>query len=118
METIWTEIGFVIWTLCALIFVWIGVGCLKAKEPVGFFTFAPAPKISEDKVGKYNRAVARLLFGFAAVFELLGIPVLLCGQNSPVFLLSILGAVFLVICMILAYLQIARRYDRDGKNNH
>ena len=48
----------------------------------------------------------------AAVFELLGIPFLFLEQNSSLFLPVILGVVFWMIAMIIAYLRIEARYKK------
>ncbi|SDB63984.1 hypothetical protein [Butyrivibrio sp. INlla16] len=74
-------IGFVIWSLCAVLFFVIGVVDLKSKKPVGFFTGVKPPKITDVK--NYNKAVAMLWFVTGIVFELIGVPFLYLKQNSP-----------------------------------
>lgn len=102
-------IGFIVWTICAVLFVAIGISNLKSDEPVGFFTFAKPPKIRKD-IKKYNHAVAVLWFVFAAVLELLGIPLLFLNPNSPVFIIIILGVAVLIIFLIAAYFKIVAKY--------
>ncbi len=103
---------FVVWTLVALIFILIGVNCLNAKKPVGFFTFIAPPKISKEKTNGYNRAVAILWFSFAGILEVLGMPVVFCEQNSPIILFSGAGVMFLVIGLMIIYLQIEKYYRK------
>ncbi|MBR5420112.1 MAG: hypothetical protein IK115_03070 [Lachnospiraceae bacterium] len=100
--------AFIIWTLCSLIFVFIGAGCLRAKEPVGFFTFVKPPAVKD--IRKYNTSVAILWFVFSLLLECLGIPFLFAEQNSPLFIITGLGAPFLVIGAAVAYMRIEARF--------
>ena len=102
-------IGFVIWVVVSMVYVLIGIWAWNAKEPVGFFTFVKAPEVSDVK--GYNHAVAKLWFFFAAVMVLLGLP-LLAGQNSPLILISVIGAMFLVIAIVVIYLRIEKKYRK------
>jgi hypothetical protein len=101
-------IGFIIWSVVALLFLGIGVSSWKSKEAVGFFTFAK-PSIVSD-ISRYNHSVAILWIVFAIIFEILGIPVLFIEQNSPVFMVVILGVVALLIGTIIAYIRIETKY--------
>lgn len=100
--------AFIIWSIVAIIFVFIGIGAWNAKEEIGFFTFSKPPKMKN--VIKYNHAVGKLWFVFAAVLEALGVPFLFIEQNSPIVLLTIFGTVFLVIIIMIAYLRIENKY--------
>jgi hypothetical protein len=101
-------IGFIIWSICALIFFSIGASCWKSEEAVGFFTFVKPPAVSD--IGRYNRAVSILWVVSAVLLELLGIPILFIEQNSPVFLIMVFGVAALVIGMMLAYIRIEAKY--------
>lgn len=103
-------IGFVIWSMVAVIFLGIGISSYKAKEPVGFFTFGNPPKV--DNVKGYNHAVAKLWFAAAIVMELFGLPFLFCQQNSPVFVFLCLPIFVLIITMIVVYLRIEAKYKK------
>ena len=103
-------IGFVIWSIVALIFLWIGINCRKSKEAVGFFTFVEPPTVKD--VTAYNNAVAVLWFVAAGVLELIGIPILFLKQNSPLFILIIFAVVILVIVMMMLYLKIESKYKK------
>ena len=102
-------IGFVIWSLCAVLFFIVGVVDLKSDKPVGFFTGVKPPKIMNVK--KYNKAVALLWFVTGIIFELIGVPFLYLKQNSPVFIFMLLATVVLVIVMMVMYLSISRKYE-------
>ena len=102
-------IGFVIWSLCAVLFFVVGIVDLKSKKPVGFFTGVKPPKITDVK--KYNKAVALLWFVTGIIFELIGVPFLYLKQNSPAFVFMMLATVVLVIVMMVIYLSILRRYE-------
>lgn len=101
-------LGFILWSIVALIFVAIGISGLKSKEAVGFFTGVKAPAV--DDVKKYNRAVSVLWFVSAVLLEITGIPLLFFEQNSPIFILMIFGSVAIVIGMTIGYIKIEHRY--------
>lgn len=102
-------IGFIIYSMVFFVLIAIGISSWKAKEAVGFFTGVKPPKIPERNVKKYNHAVAVIWFVFAVIYELLGIPLLLLEQNSPYFIITVLGAMFWVIGLIIAYLTVQNR---------
>ena len=64
-------IAFVIWTMVAFVFLLIGVNCRKSEKTVGFFSNVKPPEIKDVK--GYNKAVAKIWFGFATAMEILGI---------------------------------------------
>lgn len=74
-------IGFVIWSIVALIFLGIGIHSRKEKEATG-------------------------------ILELIGIPMLLCEQNSPIFVFMILAVVALVLIMMVVYFKIEKKYKK------
>lgn len=102
-------IGFIIWTVVALLFVFIGFYAWNSDKPVGFFTGQKPPEVSDVK--GYNHAVAKIWFVFAAAMELLGLP-LLAGQNSPYIMLSVIGAMFSVIGIAVAYVRVEAKYKK------
>jgi membrane-bound ClpP family serine protease len=101
-------IGFIIWSICAIIFFFIGAGGWKSEEAVGFFTFVKPPVVSD--ISRYNHAVAMLWIVSAVLLELFGIPILFVEQNSPVFLILVFGVAALVIGMMIAYIRIETKY--------
>lgn len=101
-------IGFIGWSLCSLIFVIIGVVAWNKKEPIGFWAQAEPPKVKD--VTAYNRAVAKIWFFFAVGMFLLGLPLIIGGQNSPLIVISILGCMFLVILICVIYVFVEKKY--------
>ena len=77
-------IGFIIWSLIALLIAGIGIISWRSKKAVGFFTGAKAPEVKDVK--KYNHAVAVLWWVYALLLEALGIPLLFLKQNSAGFI--------------------------------
>ncbi len=106
-------IGFVIWSIVVLIFGVIGVVTWKADKAVGFFTGAEPPAILQKNIEKYNHAVAMIWFVLGIIFELLGVPFLFLEQNSPYFILVILGTMFSVIGMMIAYFMVKEKYMKE-----
>ena len=101
-------IAFVIWTMVALVFLLIGISCWKSEKTVGFFSNVKPPEIKAVK--KYNKAVAKIWFGFAAAMEIIGIPLLFIEQNSPVALLIAFAVVVLIIAIMIIYVKIEAKY--------
>ncbi len=102
-------IGFVIWSAVACAIMYIGILALRSDKPVGFFAGVKPPEVEDVKA--YNRAVVLLWFGYAAVFELLGLP-LLFGDPAAVLLLSLLGVCAATAGLGVVYTRILRRYEK------
>ncbi len=100
--------GFIIWTIISIVFVYIGITTRKSNKPVNLFTFSDVPKVNDVK--GYNRAVSNLWLVFTVLFEMIGISLLFIKQNSPFVVLIVLGVVFLVIGMMVAYIKIESKY--------
>lgn len=103
-------IAFVIWSLCALLFLGIGISSRRSKQAVGFFTFVKPPEVRD--LTAYNRAVSRLWLVMAAVFEMIGIPILFVKQNSAYYLFAIVIVMFAIIGMAVVYLKIEAKYRK------
>jgi len=95
--------AFLIWAFCGLLFICMGVYACISSKPVPFWANIQTPQIRDIK--GYNRAVAKLWFFYGFFFILLGLP-LFAGQNSPLILLSLLGAVFESIIMMAVYILV------------
>lgn len=104
-------VGFIIWSSVGIIFMLIGISAWKSKQEVGFFTFSKPPKMKN--VVKYNHAVGKLWFSFAAILEIIGIPFLFSEQNSPIFIFIIFEVMILVIAVIIIYLRIEKKYRQE-----
>lgn len=103
-------LAFVIWALCGALFLVIGIGCFFAKKPVGFWAnINETPDIAD--VRGYNRAVGKLWIVFAALFTLLGLP-LLVNPDSAAVILSIVGVMLEVIGVMIVYIHIERKYTK------
>lgn len=103
-------IGFIIWSIVAVIFLGIGISCRKSREAVGFFTFVKPPIV--DNIEHYNNAVSLLWFVAAGVLEIVGIPILFIKQNSPLFIPVIFAVLILVIVMAIVYVKIEAKYKK------
>lgn len=104
-------IAFFVWTVLAILFVGLGILTRKSKKPVSFFANVKAPKEVTD-VAAYNKAVSRIWFSFAALLELLALPFLVLEQNSPLFILIVLGVMFLSIGITIAYTLVELKYKK------
>lgn len=102
--------GFALWTMAAILFFGIGIGCRRSQEAVGFFTFVKPPVVED--VEHYNNAVSTLWLVAAGVFEILGIPMLFLKQNSPLLIPVIFAVVIGIIIMIAAYWKIEAKYKK------
>ena len=100
--------AFIIWTIISIVFVYIGITTRKSNIPVNLFSFGDAPKVKDIK--GYNKAVSNLWLVFTLLFEMIGISLLFIKQNSPFVVLIVLGVVFLVIGMMVAYIKIESKY--------
>lgn len=103
-------IGFIIWSLVALVFLGIGIRGLKAKDAVGFWTTAKPPVVTD--VSRYNRAVSMIWIVASIVLEIIGMPFLFQEQNSPIFVVVVVCAIALVIGMMIAFVKIEAKYKK------
>ena len=103
-------IGFIVWSIIALVIIGIGIWSWNSKKAVGFFAGVNPPKIKD--VRKYNHSVAVLWFVYAVLFELLGLPLLFYEQNSAVFLLPGLGIPFISIGLMIAYTLMVNKHKK------
>ncbi|MBE5953657.1 MAG: hypothetical protein E7257_05810 [Lachnospiraceae bacterium] len=104
--------AFVIWIICSLLFVVIGIYVMKSKKtkPFGFWANAEAPEVSD--VEGYNKALGKLWIIFGVGFAVDGLP-LLAGQNSALIIISVIGAMFLSIGVMVYYtLCIEAKYKK------
>ncbi len=104
--------AFVIWAVVGAAFIAMGIYDMFSRKTRPFSFWANAKVFSVSDVRGYNRALGLLFCGFGAGFILIGIP-LLCGQNSPLIIVSILGAMFLSIAAMVIYvLVIEKKYRK------
>ncbi len=101
-------VGFIVWTLITLVFVYIGITIRNSNILVNLFTFGDIPKVNDIK--GYNKAVSNLWLVFTVLFEVVGVSLLFVKQNSPLVILIVLGVVLLVIGMMVTYTKIESKY--------
>lgn len=101
-------VAFIIWSVVALLFVVIGIVNWRSKTEIGFFT-GVEPGKKKDIVG-YNHAVAKIWFFYAAILEIIGIPVLFIPQNSIMVVVVMLAVVALTIGITIVYVRIDAKY--------
>lgn len=94
--------AFVLWLFVSLLFVALGIYIIKSKKakPFGFWANAEAPAVTDVK--GYNKALGKLWIIFGVGFAVDGLP-LLAGQNSALVMISVIGAMFLCIGIMVYY---------------
>lgn len=104
--------AFVIWSLCGLLFIGMGIYDFLSKKQKPFGFWANTDTLPIENVSAYNRALGKLWIVFGIVFICLGLP-LLDGQNSPWIILSILGIMLEAIsAMVIYILVIEKKYRK------
>jgi hypothetical protein len=103
--------GFIVWLILGGVMVIFGIYAMHSKRAVPFGFWANAEVFEVNDVRAYNRAVGRLWCVFGAVFILLGFP-FLTGQNSPYFIVSILGCMIEAIVAMVVYVAVIEKKYR------
>lgn len=96
-----------IWFAGSMVFYGLGVYAWTAKEAVKFWNTGQQIQVCDVK--KYNHAVAKLWVVAAAVFDVIGLP-LLAGQNSAWIVFLILGTVAWTVILMAVYVKIEGKY--------
>ena len=97
--------AFIIWLLVGMLFIIGGIYCINSKKEVAFAFWAnvkTAP-IEVKNIKAYNKALGKLWCAYGFFFILLGIP-LLDEQNSPLIIITSIGAILEVIIFIAVYI--------------
>lgn len=103
--------GFVIWVICGLLFVGIGIYDYMSKKQVGFWANFDVPEV-EDVIG-FNKAVGRLFITYGVVFILIGIPLIpsIFYKNVLLVFIPIIGTVFETIWLMVYFvMKIEKKY--------
>lgn len=103
--------GFVIWVICGLLFVGIGIYDYRSKKQVGFWANFDVPEV-EDVIG-FNKAVGRLFIIYGVVFILIGIPLIpsIFYKNMLLVFIPIIGTVFETIWLMVYFvMKIEKKY--------
>lgn len=97
--------GFVIWVICGLLFVGIGIYDYRSKKQVGFWANFDVPEV-EDVIG-FNKAVGRLFITYGVVFILIGIPLIpsIFHKNILLVFIPIIGTVFETIWLMVYFVM-------------
>lgn len=97
--------GFVIWVICGLLFVGIGIYDYMSKKQVGFWANFDVPEV-EDVIG-FNKAVGRLFITYGVVFILIGIPLIpsIFYKNMLLVFIPIIGTVFETIWLMVYFVM-------------
>ena len=97
--------GFVIWLICGLLFVGIGIYDYKSKKQVGFWANFDVPEV-EDVIG-FNKAVGRLFITYGVVFILIGIPLIpsIFYKNMLLIFIPIIGTIFETIWLMVYFVM-------------
>jgi len=105
--------AFIIWCVCAALFILIGLKGRRSQNPMGFWANVKAPDSGRIKdVQRYNRAVSNLLIVYGLLFAALGLPFLFCSAESAAVLFIVLGVVFLTIALMVCYVFIEAKYRK------
>ena len=96
-----------VYGLLAFLFAAVGWTSYNAKRPAGFWTFVKSPKVTD--LEKYNHAVGRLWYGFAAIFTLFGLASLF-GQNSPAAFVIPPCSILVTVAVFAFYFRIEEKY--------
>ena len=103
--------GFVIWLICGLLFVGIGIYDYMSKKQVGFWANFDVPEV-EDVIG-FNKAVGKLFITYGVVFILIGIPLIpsIFYKNMLLVFIPIIGTVFETIWLMVYFvMKIEKEY--------
>ena len=106
-------IAFIIWSACCVLIIGLAVWAWNGKKAVGFFAGVDVPKVKD--IRKYNHAVSTIWILYAILFELLGIPFLFFRQNSPIFILPVLGVAWISILLPVAYTRVLAKYEQTDR---
>ena len=95
-------LAFTIWAIMALLFIIMGIYCMKSRKTKPFGFWANAEVIQVKDVKGYNRALGKLWCVYGVLFTLMGVP-LLNGQNSGFMMITMLGTMFISIGAMVVY---------------
>ena len=97
--------GFIIWVICGLLFVGIGIYDYMSKKQVGFWANFDVPEV-EDVIG-FNKAVGRLFITYGVVFILIGIPLIpsIFYKNKLLIFIPIIGTIFETIWLMVYFVM-------------
>ena len=95
-------LAFIIWAIVGVLFIIMGIYCIKSKKAKPFGFWANAEVIQVKDVKGYNRALGILWCVYGVLFTFIGLP-LLSGQNSGLMIVTMLGTMFISIGAMVVY---------------
>ena len=95
-------VAFIIWAILGVLFIIMGIYCIKSKKAKAFGFWANTEVIPVGDVKGYNRALGKLWCVYGVLFTLIGLP-LLSNQNSGMMIITMLGTMFISIGAMVAY---------------
>ena len=98
-------------SLCALLFIGIGIYAIRAKKPIHFWAGSPVRSDEIRDIPAYNKANGIMWILFGAVFVLVGI-IGFAGQIGLAALLMGVTCIGGVPVLILAYQNIYKKYKK------
>lgn len=103
---------FIIWLLCGLLFIVMGIVDFFAKKAVGFW--ANCKTIPVENVKQYNRSMGIMFCIYGVVFILLGVPVL--WADFPWILVTMPGVMLESIAVMIVYTVVIEPKYRKKQN--
>ena len=94
--------AFIIWAILGVLFIIMGIYCIKSKKAIAFGFWANTEVIPVEDVKGYNHALGKLWCVYGVLFILIGLP-LLSGQNSGMMIITMLGTMFISIGAMVTY---------------
>jgi len=106
--------AFIIWAIIGALFIVMGICCMNSKKAKPFGFWANVKTAPMEDVKGYNRALGILWCVYGGLFILIGLP-LMDGRNPALFILSMLGTVFISIGAMIAYTVVIEPRYRKKK---
>ena len=102
--------GFVIWSAVSLLLLGIGIWSWRSEKAAGFYTGVKPPEVTD--VREYNHSVGKLWFVYAALFELLYVPLLIPALHNSGLLWFGLGTPVITVGLLIGYHRILKKYRK------
>ena len=106
-------VAFIIWAICGLLFVGIGISCFFVKgKRVGFFANFKDKEVENPE--KFNKVMGRFWIINGLIFILIGVPLL--SDNILLMIMTMIGTIFWMIGLMIVYLMvILPKFDKKKK---
>jgi hypothetical protein len=102
--------SYVNWAI-ALLFILLGIQDMRSNKPTGIYSNVKPPKMNKIKDLKaYNRAVGRMIIGFAMLFVAEGFAALFISEKAAGILLAATAFPGAIAMMIIYEVVISPKY--------